>query len=86
MNDRSKGVRIDYTSVVPHVDFGGEELISKDVTSIMEEEIELPPNVDVMARIFGEESKDKRTDEQFVRELLADIIRRQVLKHIFILN
>ncbi|EFA12374.1 hypothetical protein TcasGA2_TC002080 [Tribolium castaneum] len=68
---KSKGVRIDFNTVVPHVDFGGEELISRDIVSVLEEE--QPPHDDnIMARIFGE--LPEPTVDEIVNDILNDII------------
>lgn len=67
---RPKGVRIDYNTVVPHVDFGGEELISREVTSITSEEI--PKDENVLARIFGETEGEPVQD--IIKEILTDIL------------
>jgi hypothetical protein len=62
--------------VVPHVDFGGEELISRDLNSILEEEVDAPQHKDVMMRIFGDSIKPEKTSEEFIREMLEERIFR----------
>ncbi|RZC34325.1 hypothetical protein BDFB_007668 [Asbolus verrucosus] len=74
-SDRKKEVRIDYQTVVPHVDFGDEELISRELTTIMDDELGgMDDDQDVMDKIFGSGRKKESTTEDFVKELLEEYV------------